>query len=64
MKPRAKFHSFALAGTDPVTMLKGPIPATKKILEKTGLTIDDIDLFELNEAFAAQIIAAGSSMRQ
>jgi len=52
LKPRARFHSFALAGTDPVTMLKGPIPATKKILEKTGLTIDDIDLFEVNEAFA------------
>ena len=51
MKPRARFHAFALAGTDPVTMLKGPIPATKKILEKTGLSIDDIDLFEVNEAF-------------
>jgi len=38
-------------------MLKGPIPATKKILEKTGLTIDDIDVFEVNEAFAAQAIA-------
>ena len=57
MKPRAKFHSFALAGTDPVTMLKGPIPATKKILEKTGLTIDDIDLFEVNEAFASVVLA-------
>jgi acetyl-CoA acyltransferase len=57
MKPRAKFHSFALAGTDPVTMLKGPIPATKKILEKTGLSIDDIDLFEVNEAFASVVLA-------
>ncbi|MFK8023957.1 MAG: steroid 3-ketoacyl-CoA thiolase, partial [Ilumatobacter sp.] len=57
MKPRAKFHSFALAGTDPVTMLKGPIPATKKILEKTGLTIDDIDLFEVNEAFGSVVLA-------
>jgi acetyl-CoA acyltransferase len=57
LKPRAKFHSFALAGTDPVTMLKGPIPATKKILEKTGLTIDDIDLFEVNEAFASVVLA-------
>jgi acetyl-CoA acyltransferase len=57
MKPRARFHSFALAGTDPVTMLKGPIPATKKILEKTGLTIDDIDLFEVNEAFASVVLA-------
>jgi acetyl-CoA acyltransferase len=57
MKPRARFHGFALAGTDPVTMLKGPIPATKKILEKTGLTIDDIDLFEVNEAFASVVLA-------
>jgi len=57
MKPRARFHAFALAGTDPVTMLKGPIPATKKILEKTGLTIDDIDLFEVNEAFASVVLA-------
>ncbi|MTA14417.1 MAG: acetyl-CoA C-acyltransferase [Actinobacteria bacterium] len=57
LKPRARFHSFALAGTDPVTMLKGPIPATKKILEKTGLTIDDIDLFEVNEAFASVVLA-------
>ena len=57
MKPRAKFHSFALAGTDPVTMLKGPIPATKKILEKTGMSIDDIDLFEVNEAFASVVLA-------
>ncbi len=57
LKPRARFHSFALAGTDPVTMLKGPIPATKKILEKTGLSIDDIDLFEVNEAFASVVLA-------
>ena len=57
MKPRARFHSFALAGTDPVTMLKGPIPATRKILEKTGLSIDDIDLFEVNEAFASVVLA-------
>ncbi len=57
MKPRARFHSFAVAGTDPVTMLKGPIPATKKILEKSGLTIDDIDLFEVNEAFASVVLA-------
>jgi acetyl-CoA acyltransferase len=57
MKPRARFHAFAVTGTDPVTMLKGPIPATKKILEKTGLTIDDIDLFEINEAFASVVLA-------
>jgi acetyl-CoA acyltransferase len=57
MKPRARFHSFALAGTDPVTMLKGPIPATRKILERSGLTIDDIDRFEVNEAFASVVLA-------
>ena len=57
MKPRARFHAFAVTGTDPVTMLKGPIPATKKILEKTGLTIDDIDVFEVNEAFASVVLA-------
>ncbi len=57
LKPRARFHSFALAGTDPVTMLKGPIPATEKILAKSGLSIDDIDLFEVNEAFASVPLA-------
>ncbi|MEE8311074.1 MAG: thiolase family protein [Candidatus Binatia bacterium] len=57
MKPRARFHAFALAGTDPVTMLKGPIPVTKKILAKTGMSIDDIDLFEVNEAFASVVLA-------
>ena len=57
LKARARFHSFAVVGTDPVTMLKGPIPATKKILEKSGLSIDDIDLFEVNEAFASVVLA-------
>src|ERR1035438_8185219 len=55
--PRAKFHSFALAGVDPVTMLTGPIPATKKVLERAGLTMDDIDLIEINEAFASVVLA-------
>jgi acetyl-CoA acetyltransferase family protein len=57
LKPIARFHQFALAGTDPVTMLTGPIPATEKILRKAGLTIGDIDLFEVNEAFASVIAA-------
>ncbi|MDX2381391.1 MAG: thiolase family protein [Acidimicrobiia bacterium] len=57
LKPRARFHAFALAGTDPVTMLKGPIPATRKILAKSGLSIEDIDLFEVNEAFASVVLA-------
>jgi len=57
LTPRARFHSFALAGVDPVTMLTGPIPATEKVLAKAGLTIDDIDLFEVNEAFASVVLA-------
>jgi acetyl-CoA acyltransferase len=59
--PRARFHSFALAGTDPVTMLKGPIPATEKILKRSGLSIADIDLFEVNEAFASVVLAWAKS---
>ena len=55
--PRARFVAFALAGVDPVTMLTGPIPATKKVLEKAGMTIDDIDLIEINEAFASVVLA-------
>jgi acetyl-CoA acyltransferase len=55
MKPRARFVGFSLAGTDPITMLTGPIPATRKVLERAGMSIGDIDLFEVNEAFAAVI---------
>ncbi len=55
--PRARFHAFALAGVDPVTMLTGPIPATAKILQKTGLKLSDIDLVEINEAFASVVLA-------
>jgi acetyl-CoA acyltransferase len=57
LTPRARFHSFALAGVDPITMLTGPIPATQKILEKAKLTMDDIDLVEINEAFASVVLA-------
>ena len=57
LRPRAKFHTFALAGADPVTMLKGPIPATEKVMARSGLTIEDIDLFEVNEAFASVVLA-------
>ncbi len=57
LTPRARFHTFALAGVDPVTMLTGPIPATAKALEKAGMSIDDIDLFEVNEAFASVVLA-------
>lgn len=57
LKPRARFHTFAVVGTDPVTMLTGPIPATEKVLERSGLSIDDIDVFEVNEAFASVVLA-------
>jgi acetyl-CoA acyltransferase len=57
LRPRARFHTFALAGVDPVTMLTGPIPSTAKVLERSGLTMDDIDLFEVNEAFASVVLA-------
>jgi acetyl-CoA acyltransferase len=52
LRPRARFHSFAVAGDDPVFMLTAPIPATRKALAKGGLGIDDIDAYEVNEAFA------------
>nr|BFE61907.1 thiolase family protein [Dactylosporangium thailandense] len=52
LRPRARFHAFALAGDDPVMMLTAPIPATRKVLAKAGLGIDDIDAYEVNEAFA------------
>jgi len=55
--PRARFVSFALAGVDPVTMLTGPIPATARVLERAGLGLDDIDVVEMNEAFAAVVLA-------
>jgi acetyl-CoA acyltransferase len=57
LTPRARFHAFALAGVDPVTMLTGPIPATSKVLERAKLTLDDIDLVEINEAFASVVLA-------
>ncbi len=57
LKPRARCVSFALAGTDPITMLTGPIPATRKALEKAGLALDQIDLVEINEAFASVVLA-------
>jgi len=55
--PRARFHSFALAGVDPVMMLTGPIDATKKVLARAGLTMDEIDVAEVNEAFASVVLA-------
>jgi acetyl-CoA acetyltransferase family protein len=57
LRPRARFHSFAVSGVDPVTMLTGPIPATGKVLDRAGLTMSDIDVFEVNEAFASVVLA-------
>ena len=57
LTPKARFHTFALAGVDPVMMLTGPIPATTKVLEKSGLALDDIDLVEINEAFAPVVLS-------
>ncbi len=57
LKPIAKVVEFAAVGVDPSIMGMGPVPATEKLLEKAGMSIDDIDLFELNEAFAAQALA-------
>ena len=52
LTPRARIHTLAVCGADPVYMLTGPIPATEKALAKSGLKVDDIDVFEVNEAFA------------
>ncbi len=57
LRPRARFVSFALAGADPIYMLTAPIPATAKVLRKAGMTIDQIDLVEINEAFASVPLA-------
>jgi acetyl-CoA C-acetyltransferase len=56
LTPRARIVASAVTGSDPTIMLTGPTPATKKVLAKAGLTVDDIDLFELNEAFAAVVL--------
>jgi acetyl-CoA acyltransferase len=55
--PRWRFHTFALAATDPVSMLTGPIPATQRALSRAGMGVDDIDHFEINEAFAPVVAA-------
>ena len=55
--PRARFHAMTVVGSDPVLMLTGPIPATDRALKRGGLSIDEIDLFEINEAFAPVVLA-------
>ena len=57
LKPRARIHHMSVRGADPIYMLTGPIPATKYALAKAGMTIDDIDLLECNEAFATVVLA-------
>lgn len=57
LKPRARMVATTLVGCDPVTMLKGPIPASRKVLKQAGLSVDDIDVFEVNEAFASVVMA-------
>ncbi|SLM95510.1 thiolase family protein [Brevibacterium yomogidense] len=57
LKPIARIHTAVLAGTDPVIMLTAPIPATQKALKKSGLSVDDIGVFEVNEAFATVPLA-------
>ncbi|MFK4834203.1 thiolase family protein [Microbacterium sp. ZW T2_14] len=57
LRPRARFHAFTVVGDDPVMMLAGPIPATRRILERSGLAMDDLDAYEVNEAFASVPLA-------
>ncbi|NKZ06640.1 thiolase family protein [Actinomadura latina] len=57
LRPRARFHAFAVTGDDPLLMLTAIIPATEKVLRRGGLTLDDIDLFEVNEAFSPVVLA-------
>ncbi|MEM6460581.1 MAG: acetyl-CoA C-acetyltransferase [Pseudomonadota bacterium] len=56
LKPRAKIRAFTNVGSDPALMLTGPVDVTRKLLERSGMTLDDIDLFELNEAFASVVL--------
>jgi acetyl-CoA C-acetyltransferase len=57
LTPMARIIGYAQAGVDPKVMGIGPVPATKKLLDETGIALSDIDLIELNEAFAAQVLA-------
>jgi len=62
LTPRARFVNFSLAGDDPRYMLTAPIPATQKVLARAGMTIDDIDVIEINEAFASVVLAWGKEL--
>jgi acetyl-CoA acyltransferase len=63
LTPRARFHAFAVVGDDPLFMLTGPIPATRRILERSGLSIEDLDAYEVNEAFASVPLAWAHDLR-
>jgi acetyl-CoA acyltransferase len=63
LTPRARFHSFAVVGDDPLFMLTGPIPATRRVLERSGLSLDDMDAYEVNEAFASVPLAWAKELR-
>jgi len=62
LKPRAKIIAMAQAGSDPILMLLGPIPSTQKVLKKAGMTVKDIDIFEINEAFAVVPLACARDL--
>jgi acetyl-CoA acetyltransferase len=64
LKPRARYVCTALSGEDPILMLTGPITATPKVLAKAGLTMKDIDVFEINEAFASVVLAWVKELEQ
>lgn len=57
LQPRARFHSLVAVGSDPFFMLTGVIPATSKILRRSGFAFDEIDLFEVNEAFSTRLLS-------
>lgn len=57
LRPLARLHSFAVTGSDPLLMLTGVVPATEKVLRRASLSLGDIDLFEVNEAFASVVLA-------
>lgn len=63
IKPLARILQTALVGCDPVLMLEGPIPATQRVLERQGITADDVDVFEINEAFASVVLAWASAIK-
>ena len=63
LRPRARIVATALSGSDPTIMLTGPVPATRKALAKAGLAVEDIDLFEMNEAFAAAVLRFAKDLR-